>query len=73
VSGKQESLRSSQAPSQISGLAISGAVGALARATETAGFLARSRRALTAEEQLAFWHALNESPKRRLGAVMRGK
>ena len=34
--------------------------------------------ALTAEEQLAFWNALNESPKltaaqRRLGAAMRGK
>jgi len=33
---------------------------------------------LTAEEQLAFWNALNESPKltaaqRRLGAAMRGK
>ena len=34
--------------------------------------------ALTAEEQLAFWNALNESPKltaaqRRLGMAMRGK
>ncbi len=33
--------------------------------------------ALTADEQLAFWNALNESPKltvaqRRLGATMRG-
>lgn len=33
--------------------------------------------ALTSEEQLAFWNALNEAPKltdkqRRLGAVMRG-
>ena len=34
--------------------------------------------ALTPEEQLAFWNALNETPKltpaqRRLGAVMRGE
>ncbi len=34
--------------------------------------------ALTADEQLAFWNALNETPvlttaQRRLGAIMRGK